>query len=308
MALSIAIKELRDFLKEIAGVFSQRFDETAGHCPNCSAPYLREEIYCYHCGEQKANQSRDTTFYALLMELLVEILVINRRLFFTIIGLICRPGLLTRAYFLGIRNKFYKPLTILSAVVGIFYGVFASATLFHTGFNEMDQAYQQGWNTSNFLHYDIAGQARLKSETIHRDVKDIIKDTEQKAEVYSKNFFWLIWPLLAVFVSMLVRQQHLNFNYHLVSAAHIFGAYLVAWLLICLITFKVAHVTAIQPVQSLYLNIIFLIYMVFHLRIAYRLTAVEAIWRGLILAAVFFGLIIIFRQATTLISFLTINR
>ena len=154
MENSIWKKELQDYWEQIAKAFRGKYYEVSGHCPNCAAQYHSTSQYCHNCGEQKSNPKRDNSLYSLIMDLLAEIIQFNRKLLLTAIALITRPGTLTRAYYLGIRNKYYRPLTILSTLVLIFYTIVPRVTLFYEGANELNQGFEQrSINTSNIFHF-----------------------------------------------------------------------------------------------------------------------------------------------------------
>ena len=254
------------------------------------------------------NHRKDATLYALIMEFIIEIVTVDKKLFVTTIWLFFRPGMLTRAHYLGIRNKFFKPLTILSATIGFFYLFFSDVSLFYESFDEMAIYYQKNeWSTSNVFHYNIAGAVREKSETINKSVKEIVKLMEERSETYSKWFFWIIWPLWGWVIWKMLKRYHPNFNYSLICSAHAFGAYLIIWLVLATCIFKIQNGTHITPVGTLYINIPFVFYIILYLKNAFKVSITRSIFSGMLASLAFFLLIILFRQVITIIAFLSIT-
>ncbi|MET3606928.1 positive regulator of sigma E activity/predicted nucleic acid-binding Zn ribbon protein [Mucilaginibacter rubeus] len=307
--MAIRLFQIRNFFRKLKSIIWDPFDERSGHCPDCSTQYPRGERFCYHCGEERSMNGRDEPVTVLLGDFLVETLTVNRKLPLTFAWLFLSPGKLTRAYYIGVRNKVLKPLTILSVTLGIFYTFFSSVTLFHEGIKELSNGfYAKSISVSNLTKFHIDSALAEKSGQLNKKSQVVNAEVDQRSMDFSKTYFWIIWPLWALIIAVILRGTQYYFSYHLVCAAHIFGAYLIGWLLIVTYVFFIKDYAIITGYQTLIINIPFIFYVVVYLRNAYRISLFKAIWSGTFCSLMFFGVIIMFRQTVLILSLLTLSR
>lgn len=89
-------------------------------CLNCSHPISKEDKYCPTCGQK--NIDGRITFRQFLADFFEAVFNLDSRLFKTIPALLI-PGKLTRVYFSGKHNTYFKPLRLFFTTMIVFYAV-----------------------------------------------------------------------------------------------------------------------------------------------------------------------------------------
>lgn len=294
--------------KEIKEAVSQRLNEDQTKCANCSTKFLDNEKYCYRCGERKIYTRTDNSVYQLFKEFINEVFHFENRLLLTCIWLF-RPGMLSRAYYLGIRNKLLKPISVLALTFGSVYFFFPKVSLFHSSISEISAAYQnRSYSTSNIYYFNIDKYLQEKSQKINKSVSDIVHDVEDRSYSLSQNLFWIIWPMWAYCIYRLLKKYHYRFSYHLVFSATLYSAYLLLWLFIGMIAFHGFNISVIKSEHTLAINLFFLLFTGLSIKTAYRINITAAMLYGILVSVIFFLIIILFRQNITVIPLMLMDR
>lgn len=79
-------------------------------CPNCGRHSIGDAEYCPDCGQE--NHALEMTVGHLVSELLEHTLHLDSKLFRTTAALVFRPGVLTREYLAGRRQRYVPPVRL----------------------------------------------------------------------------------------------------------------------------------------------------------------------------------------------------
>jgi len=299
----MAIK-FRKYFVDLKRHLFLRIDETPGNCPYCSRRFLADDLYCSRCGEKKPEERRNRFVIDAVFDFFSEITHFDNKFALTLMWLFFRPGLVTRAHFLGVKSKVLKSITILALSLTFFYQFFPNVTLFHTGFNEMAMAFQRkSWTTSNVFRFNIAKAAEKKSLAINKSVEEVIVATETRAQHYANIFLWILLPVWAFTIRGVLKEVRPYYIDHIIFAASLFGTYLLFWLLIALIIFGLKIDTSISPIATLWITLGFAVFTILSVKNAFLVDWSKAMLKGSAVAVSLFILVVLFRQLITIISF-----
>lgn len=103
------MKEKGRFLKKYRG----------NECLNCGVPLDVIDRYCHHCGQ--INTTKKLSFKDFFNEFFASIFSYDSRLRHTIVGLLFKPGVVTKEYVEGKRIKYANPFRFYLSVSIIFF-------------------------------------------------------------------------------------------------------------------------------------------------------------------------------------------
>lgn len=139
-------------------------------CSNCQSTLPESANYCPQCGQSSA--SHKTAFWPFLKQSIHELLDVDGRLALTMKTLVCKPGLVSYEYDLGMRAK-YTPALRLYLVVSVMF----------------------------FLAFGTFHNAYTSVETY----------SSSMPELYSRAMF-VLFPIFAVFVKLFYRASYMISN------------------------------------------------------------------------------------------------
>ena len=194
-------------------------DRVAPHpCVSCCAP--AGTAYCPHCGEQDpaARRYRLRDFAAEAAEAVTNA---DGRLWRTFATLVRRPGELTRAYMIGRRTPFMRPLQLF-LVVNVAYFLWAS----FTGERVFDTPLRVHFANTNYGERAHAlVHARIAERGITEDTYRAVFDSA--ATVQARSLIIVMVPMFALVLAGVEWRRGRPALQHLVFALHVYTMLLV---------------------------------------------------------------------------------
>ncbi|WP_299441646.1 DUF3667 domain-containing protein [uncultured Aquimarina sp.] len=154
------MKEKGRFLKKYRG----------NECLNCGVPLDIIDRYCHNCGQ--INTTKKLSFKDFFNEFFASMFSYDSRLRHTIVGLLFRPGMISKDYIEGKRIKYANPFRFYLSVSILFFiisGLFIDFDSFITQKNNQNQ---------ELLNVNLSSQAPSK-KVIAKDSIPEPEDTEK---------------------------------------------------------------------------------------------------------------------------------
>ena len=89
-------------------------------CPNCNKPMGEEDRFCPHCG-QKLLEKGDYSVRKFLVESVGDFFHFDSKFMHTIVPLLIKPGLLTKEYLEGKRQRFFHPFKMFLFISVVYF-------------------------------------------------------------------------------------------------------------------------------------------------------------------------------------------
>jgi hypothetical protein len=281
-------------------------------CPNCGSASV--EKFCAHCGELQPAY-RDHSFKAVATQALEEFGNLDGKIPRTLWALITRPGLLTREFIVGGRQRFAKPMSLFVVLNIVFFLVQPHTGLlqYHIG------QFMNGRGVLTDVRRDLVRKEMARTGETKVQFGDRFEATfaEQK-----KSMLLFAVPVFAGALALMFFRSRRQFMEHLVFSVHAYcfllvvltlGVWtmveaMVGWLRIAWLAganiawsqmlFGEMGVTIMIFVPSA-------LYLAAALRRAYDVPLRSAATRGFVLSAVQLCLVLLYRDVlffTTLIA------
>lgn len=182
------------------------------HCKNCSTSLHGK--FCAHCG-QKAYDEKDKSIGKLVDEAIHFITHFDGKLLKTLKVIYFQPGKLSLDYSNGIRQRYYKPLSLYIFIV-ILYLIFPLAS----GMN-MEMKYYKSTPMSGIW---ISRQIENKMRVSNKDEAQLELDFHMKSKTTSKFLLLLLIPLSMpiLFLLYIRRKRYIFDNVILLTEVNIF--------------------------------------------------------------------------------------
>lgn len=95
----------------------QRIKST--YCTNCGKELPHQENFCPECGQE--NDNKRQTFRKLMVELITNFLSVDSRFTHSVPALLFRPGLLSKEYLRGRRQRYLDPIRMFITVTVLYF-------------------------------------------------------------------------------------------------------------------------------------------------------------------------------------------
>jgi Protein of unknown function (DUF3667) len=258
-------------------------------CPSCQAP--RPEKYCPNCGEKKIASS-DFTLQHIFGEGFSFLTNLDSKLYNTIVGLLFKPGTLTKAYIDGRRQPYMKPFQIFVLSSILFYLLMSDMDLFLVP--------SKWFFNDEGIMLTVEGIMAEKNWT--REV--LAEKYDQQVTNNSKLYIFMLLPFMALLFYVFNRKKQKEFGKYLILAVHELSFFLVLCASTAIVYFLPISPEnkwwVITPVMLIYLwHLVFAIQKVFDRRFAIALS------QGLIVG--FFFLILVFSYRNGVSYFTLLN-
>ncbi len=191
-------------------------------CPSCGAP--RPARFCPECGERRvdADDYRLRRFAAHAVD---QLFSLDGTLWRTGRALVTRPGLLTAEYVAGRRTRYARPLQIFLLVNVAFFLATGAVGAFR-------------FRLAQYLHgevnvYVLGDTARVRALVAGKARRErvTVADVERRFDAASaaqQSVWLLVVPALAAAVALLYAPRRLPYVRHLVFAVHFLAFLLLA--------------------------------------------------------------------------------
>lgn len=239
-------------------------------CKNCNAEVNGK--YCAYCG-QKVYTDEDKSVKKLFGEAVHFITHFEGKFFTTLKTIFRHPGKLSRDYSNGLRQKYYKPVSLYLLLV-VLYLVFP---LF-SGLN-MEMKYYKNVNLTGAY---INGQIEKKIQEENLTEAQLTEKFHQKSQSTSKVLLLLLIPFTVPLLWLLYfyKKRHLFDNFILATEINIF--YLLAFYLLFpplyLAIIRITNAYLTENRISLILSVVFILYV----SVLFRKVFMERWWVALV--------------------------
>ncbi len=189
-------------------------------CLHCSAPLNGR--YCSQCGE-KVYEAKDKKVLHLFEEMAHFLTHFEGKFFTTLRTMFRHPGQMAHEYCLGIRKKYFKPVSFyfLLVVIYLLFPMFRGLNMSLEG------------HLGQHLYKDMAARmVTWKQEKRNLDFNAVKIKFEAKSEKVSKLMLLVVLPICAVLLFIMFRQQHRYFFDHFILSAEISSMFLLILFLI----------------------------------------------------------------------------
>ena len=205
-------------------------------CKNCGNTFIGK--YCNNCGE-KVYSAKDKKLSNLFSEAFHFITHFEGTLFTTLKTLFFKPGKISLDYCIGLRKKYYKPLSFFLLLV-ILYLIFP----FFQGLNMKLESYKINDFYGNYSSERI--QEVMQEKNISFSVLE--NKFHKVTEKASKFLLFIIIPLLALFSWLISFRKRKLYYDHFIFSTEI-SAFFVLWgyLIIPFIFFILFQFNLINP-------------------------------------------------------------
>lgn len=186
-------------------------------CTNCCSRQVA--VFCADCGERQPSR-HDFSVRGLARDVFHEATSIDGRLLRSLGALLTKPGVLTREWFEGRRERYVKPFSLFILLNVVFFIIQPHTHLLSYKY----QNYVYGQNATAQHHVALIEQRRAK-----------LGDTPAQFEVRfdaalqdgKKSLLVFSIPVLAVALSLLYAWRGRFFAEHLVFSVHLYAFFLV---------------------------------------------------------------------------------
>ncbi|MBK8415754.1 MAG: DUF3667 domain-containing protein [Bacteroidetes bacterium] len=89
------------------------------YCTNCGKELSQQENFCPECGQE--NDNKRQTFGNLMFELVQSFSSLDSRLTHSIPALLFRPGLLSKEYLRGRRQRYLDPIRMFISITVLYF-------------------------------------------------------------------------------------------------------------------------------------------------------------------------------------------
>jgi Protein of unknown function (DUF3667) len=212
-------------------------NQTPALCASCNSTLHGE--YCHHCGEKRIEPGKDLSLLAFLRETIQEFLSFDTKVLKSYLVFFTKPGELTKAWILGQRNRYIKPLTMFLAIAVAVHFFLPNTNVYFESMDSMTLAYEQKNPFPNVLQYNMGGAIVEKSKKLGISHADFYRRAFQNCWEKSKLFLVAIVPFWGLAIWGLMWGRNRYFLPHLVFAFHAFAFFMAIDLIFLLIVDKV---------------------------------------------------------------------
>jgi hypothetical protein len=191
-------------------------------CPSCGAP--RPARFCPECGERRVDPD-DFRLRRFAAHAVDQLFSLDGTLWRTGRALVTRPGLLTAEYIAGRRTGYARPLQLFLLVNVAFFLATGAVGAFRFRLGQ----YQRG-EANGYLLRDTARVRALVAGKARRE-RVTVADVERRFDAASaaqQSVWLLVAPALAAAVALLYARRRLPYVRHLVFAVHFLAFLLLA--------------------------------------------------------------------------------
>ncbi|MEQ9424612.1 MAG: DUF3667 domain-containing protein [Cyclobacteriaceae bacterium] len=165
-------------------------------CPNCQNEFAGE--YCSQCGQEKI--SGRLTLKQVFTDFIQAVFLFDSRLYKTLLGLLLKPGRLTRSYFKGERGKHLPPFQ--------FFLLLMTAYLLILSF--FGEPFFDYINRGLQLEGDGTNNAMVIQNLVKRNLNIL---------------YFILAPIIALIIRMIFGKEKCNFAEALIFSFYIMGVF-----------------------------------------------------------------------------------
>jgi hypothetical protein len=269
-------------------------------CKSCAAPLTGK--YCAACGE-KVIEPEDRSAAALLKQFAGTFFFLDGKLFSTLAALILKPGVLTKAYIDGRRQKYLSPFQLF-LIANLLYFAFPLVDTFNSSFeNQRYRMPYSGWVVQPLVENYLSEVPLSAREEMAQGVASRFNVQTTK---FAKTLIILNVPLFAVAVWLLFRAKRIYFADALAFSFHFYVMFIVllqlGGLVIMLLSERIGNAYFTDARISVFLLVISALYLRAAARRAFDVSGRSAILYSVALFLLMSLVLLLYRFALFLIT------
>jgi Protein of unknown function (DUF3667) len=274
-------------------------------CRNCGAP--APGVYCPACGQE--TRARPPKFLQFMREAGGRYVALDGRLWKTLVGLLFRPGFLTREYFAGRRRRYIRPARLfLVASLMLFAALRLVVELRDLDVVHLDPpgkpaALAKGEKSESGLSFDDdfnVDMGAMENPTIRKRIERFnhLSNQEKQAQItdgifrYGPYAMFVLLPAFALLLKLLYlgRRRRYPARPRLYAEHIVFAAHNHAFLFLAIVAATAISVGILRATIIVWIGV----YMLWSMRVVYRGSWFGIVVRSSVLViayTVLFGLV-----------------
>jgi len=268
-------------------------------CASCGAKLKGK--YCRKCGEKKIVPERDFSLAKFFTQTFGHIIHFDSRFLGSFWLLFSKPGFLTTAWIAGRRVGYMKPWQLFVVAGLLFYFFLPNVTAYYASSRDLAVGYREHDYLQNLFQYDVASALAQKAADQQISVETLTLNLKTNASRQSKTWLFLIIPFWGGLVYLFFRNKIPWLVPHLVFAMH--GT--TFFILLDLCFHALMAILGLKQIGQFILPVLMLLfagYLTLATRRVYGSSIPESLWKTVAIVAGFGGLLVVYRQAVTVIT------
>lgn len=249
-------------------------DSSKTSCKSCDAEQTGK--YCSACGEVKLTPELRTVTH-ILRDLVKELTDLDSKLWLTLRTLLSNPGKVDYDYSVGRRRIYIKPITLF-LLINICYMMFASLSDFYVNFfSQRDLQVYSGWIKPYLIEY-IANSGLSEAEFVSR--------YDQLVKALARSLIIIQVPFFALFITALCYKKELFSGDYFIFSLNFHSCVLILFIVAGYPDYLIYWIndSKILPFNLPYTQWLFLfggklLYILFALKMMFKFTWLQTLWR-----------------------------